>query len=170
MNTPTAAALFLASAFIGLMAINAAQARSLPAERFGLKVATIATYNRRKATPPQPRRPPPQTQLSSPKSREFTRNYRRLALQPPQKMTSYEGTLISPPKPASPKGQHEIESPYTEEIPCNDGCISMITDLWRPLPGKYTPPYVAPPVVQIALDLERILHKRSPPRQYLVSA
>ncbi|CAK7336340.1 unnamed protein product [Dovyalis caffra] len=154
-STPMATALFLASAFIGLIAINAAQARSLPA---GNKLLLI--FN-----PPLPRRPPPQTQLSSPKSKEFTGNNEKLALQPPQKMTIYEGTLISPPTPASPKGQHEIE-----EIPCNDGCISMITDLWRPLPGKYTPPYVAPPVVQIALDLEPILHERSPPRQYLLSA
>nr|XP_034923863.1 uncharacterized protein LOC118055940 [Populus alba] len=142
--------LALALAFFGLSAIDSAQARTLP-DRFGLKVAkTLAT-------------PPPPCMVHSSKSKELsTRDYQKYLTSPPPTTSYDQETLSSPPRPDSTKGQLDTESPCSnEESPCiNDGCISKITDLERPIPSSNPPPKPQTPTVPL-------LRPKSPPGQYI---
>ncbi|KAJ6934353.1 vegetative cell wall protein gp1-like [Populus alba x Populus x berolinensis] len=156
MKSPVTSAVFLATtlAFVGLVAINGAQARILP-DSLGLKVATLANYGGT-YSPPSP------SLIPSQRSKELTSNYEKYSSPPPQSpkadsstgqvTPSYGRTTASPPpppKPASPKAQLEIIRSQ-----CTDGCISMITNLERPVPSPPPPPKPAPPSSQITFDLE----------------
>ncbi|PNT46268.2 hypothetical protein POPTR_003G184501v4 [Populus trichocarpa] len=170
MKSPMTSAVFLATAlaFVGLIAINGAQARILP-DRIGLKVATLANYGGTYS----PSSPSP---IPSQRSKELTSNYEKYSSPPPQSpkadpssgqvTPSYGRTMASPPpppKPASPKAQLEIGSP------CTDGCISMITNLERPVPRSPPSPKPASPTRQITFDLEPKVHAGSPPGQNVFS-
>ncbi|CAK7336335.1 unnamed protein product [Dovyalis caffra] len=170
-------ALFLATtlAFVGLIAIDGAQARILSDSLgLGLKVAILGAYGR-KCTPPPP------SPIPSPRTKELTTKYEKYSSPPPespktdpslgQVTTSYGRTLPSPPptpKPATPKGQLETGSPCTDETPCNNGYISMISNFERPGPRPPTPK-PAPPTHPITFDLEPKVHARSQPGQYVFS-
>ncbi|KAL9369944.1 hypothetical protein Peur_041143 [Populus x canadensis] len=176
MKTPMTSAILLAAilAFVGLIAINGAQARILP-DSFGLKVAIIAAYGRSYS-------PPPPSPIPSPSSKELTSNYEKHSSPPPQspkidppigQVTTSNGRTTPsppPPKPASPKGELEIGSPCTDGTPCNDGYISMITNFERPLPSSPPPPDPATPITHITFDLEPKVHARSPPGEYAYSS
>uniref|UniRef100_A0A6N2JWX1 Uncharacterized protein n=1 Tax=Salix viminalis TaxID=40686 RepID=A0A6N2JWX1_SALVM len=126
MKKPLTSALFLATtalAFVRLIAINGAQARTLPGS-LGLKVATLANYGRSYPSPP------PQSLTADPTGGgQATPGYGRTMASPPP-----------PPKPAPPKSQIEIGSPCTEGIPCNNGCFSTTTNFERPVPSSPPPP------------------------------
>ena len=114
----------------------------LAADRLGLKVATLPNYGRRYS-------PPPPSPIPSPGPKELTGNYEKYSSPPPQSpkadpstgqvTPSYGRTTASPPpppKPASPKSQLEIGSQ------CTDGCISMITNIERPVPSPPPPLHI----------------------------
>ncbi|KAJ6945454.1 hypothetical protein NC651_000488 [Populus alba x Populus x berolinensis] len=176
MKIPMTSAMLLAAilAFVGLIAINGAQARILP-DSFRLKVAIIAAYGRSHS-------PPPPSPIPSPSSKELTSNYEKYRSPPPQspktappigQVTTSNGRTTPsppPPKPASPEGELEIGSPCTDGTPCNDGYISMITNFERPLPSSPPPPKPATPTSQITFDLEPKVHARSPPGEYAYSS
>ncbi|KAJ6704956.1 hypothetical protein OIU79_009793 [Salix purpurea] len=170
MKKPLTSALFLATAalaFVRLLAINGAQARTLPGS-LGLKVATLANYGRSYPSP-----------IPSPRSKEIiTSNYEKYSSPPPQSLKAdpsgggqatpgYGRTMPSPPpppKPAPPKSQIEIGSPCTEGIPCNNnGCFSTTTNFERPVPSSPPPPKPESPTSNIAFDLDPEAHARSPP-------
>ncbi|KAL9349417.1 hypothetical protein Peur_056672 [Populus x canadensis] len=170
MKSPMTSDVFLATtlAFVGLIAINGSQARILP-DSLGLKVATLANYGRRYS-------PPPPSPIPSTGPKELTGNYEKYSSPPPQSTKadpsfgqvtpSYGRTMASPPpppKPASPEAQLEIGSQ------CADGCISMITNLERPVPSSPSPPKPAPPKHPMTFDLEPKVHAGSPPGQNVFS-
>ncbi|XP_061980152.1 formin-like protein 14 [Populus nigra] len=171
MKSPMTSAVFLATtlAFVGLIAINGSQARILP-DSLGLKVATLPNYGRRYS-------PPPPSPIPSPGPKELTGNYEKYSSPPPQSPKAdpsigqvthcYGRTMASPPpppKPASLEAQLEIGSQ------CTEGCISMITNLERPVPSSPPSPKPAPPSSQITFDLEPKVHARiSPPGQNVFS-
>ncbi|KAG6783226.1 hypothetical protein POTOM_012671 [Populus tomentosa] len=168
MKSPVTSAVFLALAFVGLIAINGSQARILP-DSLGLKVATLPDYGRRYS-------PPPPSPIPSPGPKELTGNYEKYSSPPPQSpkadpsigqvTPSYGRTTASPPpppKPASPKAQLEMGSQ------CSDGCISMITNIERPLPSPPPPPEPETPTLPITFDLEPKVHAGSPPGQKVFS-
>lgn len=101
--------------------------------------------------------------VHSSKSKELsTRDYQKYLTSPPSTTSYDQETLSSPPRPDSTKGQLDTESPCSnEESPCiNDGCISMITDLERPIPSANPPPKSKTPTVPL-------LRQKSPPGQYI---
>ncbi|KAF9686283.1 hypothetical protein SADUNF_Sadunf03G0142700 [Salix dunnii] len=168
MKKPMTSALFLATAnlaLVGLIAINGAQARTLP-DSLGLKVAIRANYGRSYPSPiPSPRSqdiitityekyssPPPQSLKADPSGGQVTPSFGRTMASPPP-----------PPKPAPPKSQLEIGSPCTEGIPCNNGCFSMTTNFERPVPSSPPSPKPESPTAQITFDLDPKAHARSPP-------
>lgn len=170
MKIPMTSAMLLAAilAFVGLIAINGAQARILP-DSFRLKVAIIAAYGRSHS-------PPPPSPIPSPGPKELTGNYEKYSSPPPQSpkadpsigqvTPSYGRTTASPPpppKPASPEGQLEIGSQ------CSDGCISMISNLERPVPSSPPSPKPASPTSHITFDLEPKVHAGSPPGKNVFS-